>query len=713
DGEVTYIIHRVQDATEFVRLQGKHVGIENQIKEWRERAERLEVEIFAHTQQVQKVNEQLRSANESSKSLLASISDGFCSLDRSWRFIYVNDREAAMIGVPAEALIGKSFWEFFSDPPDGVLHRQMGRAMHEGVPVEFEYFDDRHCRWIEKHAYPSEQGISCLARDVTARKKAETRLAAQHSVTRILSRAQTFNEAAPALLPALCSILEAQVAALWMLQPNGRELLCVGLHNCDDSPEAMRFTEESRRIHLLGGESLPGRVWLQRKSLWIADLSKEENFVRKEIAQLAGLRSAVAFPISNGDEFFGVIEFFLKRLCEDDATLLDTTAALGTEIAQFIQHKRADEALLRSEQQHRALVTASSDVLYRMSPDWGEMRHLHGGAFMVDKAEPSSNWLSEYIPPEDHGKVSASIRDAIRNKSIFELEHRVKRPNNALGWVFSRAIPILHANGEIIEWFGVASDITERKEAQANLREYAANLEKAVAERTAELRDTVAELEAFSYSLSHDMRGPLNAIQGFTQIVLEDCGEAIGPSGTVLLGKVLSAGARLDRLIRDVLAFTVVSRKDIVRSRIQLEKLVLEIIKEAPDLQPPQAEVTVSPPLLPVLGNEASITQCLSNLLGNAVKFVAPGILPRVRIWTEVRGDHVRLWIEDNGIGISQKSQAKVFEIFNRLHSQNKYEGTGMGLAIVRRAVERMGGTAGVESEPGRGSRFWVLPKGD
>jgi signal transduction histidine kinase len=403
-----------------------------------------------------------------------------------------------------------------------------------------------------------------------------------------------------------------------------------------------------------------------------------------------------------------VIEFFLKRLCVDDATLLDTTAALGTEIAQFIQHKRAEEALRRSEQQHRALVTASSDVLYRMSPDWGEMRHLHGGAFIADKAEPSRDWLAEYIPPEDHGKVSAAIRETIRTRGIFELEHRVKRSDGSEGWVFSRAIPIVDANGEIVEWFGIATDITERREAQANLREYAANLEKAVAERTAELRETVGELEAFSYSLSHDMRAPLRAIRNFTQIVLEDSGDAIGAAGTAYLGRVLSAGARLDRLIQDVLAFTRVSRKDIPPSRVETEKLVFEIIKDAPELQPPQAEVTVSSPLLPMLGHEASLTQCLSNLLGNAVKFVAPGVKPRVRIWTEARGDRVRLWVEDNGIGISRESQPKLFQIFKRLNSPTEYEGTGMGLAIVRRAVGRMGGEVGIESEPGSGSRFWL-----
>src|SRR5262249_27674445 len=144
------------------------------------------------------------------------------------------------------------------------------------------------------------------------------------------------------------------------------------------------------------------------------------------------------------------------------------------------------------------------------------------------------------------------------------------------------------------------------------------------------------------------------------------------------------------------------------------EKLVREIIHERPELQSPKAEVRVETPLLPVRAHEASLTQCLTNLLGNAVKFVAPGVTPCVRVGSEAVGQQVRLWVEDNGIGIEAEAQQSLFQMFHRVHSANKYEGTGMGLAIVRKATERMGGQTGLESVPGEGSRFWIqLPKGD
>jgi signal transduction histidine kinase len=141
---------------------------------------------------------------------------------------------------------------------------------------------------------------------------------------------------------------------------------------------------------------------------------------------------------------------------------------------------------------------------------------------------------------------------------------------------------------------------------------------------------------------------------------------------------------------------------------VNVEKQILDLIQERPELQPPNAEITIQSPLPPMQAHEASLTQCLTNLLDNAVKFVAPGVKPRVRIWSAPIGGQVRLWIEDNGIGIEPAAQSKVFEMFHRLHGEREYEGTGIGLAIVRKAVERMNGQTGVESEPGRGSRFWL-----
>jgi PAS domain S-box-containing protein len=246
-------------------------------------------------------------------------------------------------------------------------------------------------------------------------------------------------------------------------------------------------------------------------------------------------------------------------------------------------------------------------------------------------------------------------------------------------------------------------------QAKSQLEEHTRNLERAVAERTAKLRESIEELEAFSYSLSHDMRAPLRAITSFSEILELRFGEQLGSEGKDLLDRVISSAGRLDRLIRDVLAYSRITLAPIERTPLDAEKLIEQIIAEHPSFQEPNAEIEVQSPLLPFVGHEASLTQCIYNLLSNAIKFVPKGKQPHVRIWTEPFEKCVRLWVEDNGIGIPAEAKDRMFFMFQRFHGSTEYEGTGIGLAIVRKAVERMGGRVGVESEAGRGSRFWLL----
>jgi chemotaxis family two-component system sensor kinase Cph1 len=187
----------------------------------------------------------------------------------------------------------------------------------------------------------------------------------------------------------------------------------------------------------------------------------------------------------------------------------------------------AEETLQESEERFRALVTASSEVVYRMCPDWSEMRQLHGKNFIADTEEPNPNWLQEYIHPDDQSHVMQVINEAIRTKSIFELEHRVLRVDGTLGWVFSRAIPMLDATGKVFEWFGAASDITKRKLAEEALKKLNEELESRIAERTAELETANQELSAFTYSAAHDLRQPLNQIGLYSQAIEMQCGDKL------------------------------------------------------------------------------------------------------------------------------------------------------------------------------------------
>ena len=165
----------------------------------------------------------------------------------------------------------------------------------------------------------------------------------------------------------------------------------------------------------------------------------------------------------------------------------------------------------------------------------------------------------------------------------------------------------------------------------------------------------------------------------------------------------------MESLIEEVLTFSTMAREEVKLEAVSVEKLIDSLIAERPELRSPRVDIVVRRPLALVKGNVACLTQCITNLLGNAIKYVPCGSAPRVSIWSELLGDQVRLWFEDNGIGIDQASQGRLFQAFYRVEPRAEYPGTGIGLAIVRKAVERMKGGVGVISAPGQGSRFWLL----
>jgi signal transduction histidine kinase len=253
------------------------------------------------------------------------------------------------------------------------------------------------------------------------------------------------------------------------------------------------------------------------------------------------------------------------------------------------------------------------------------------------------------------------------------------------------------------------NDITLRKQAEELMKSEAKRLDALVEQRTARLQETIGELEAFSYSVSHDMRAPLRAMQGYAKALLSDYDARLDGEAKHYLDRIFRAANRLDLLVQDVLAYSRVAKGEIELMPIDLERLIEDIIAAHPEFQAPNARVVVETRLHRVLGHEAYLTQCVTNLLGNAVKFVAPGLEPEIRIRSERVNGCVRVTFADNGIGIDPSHHERIFQIFGQVYPEKKYGGTGIGLAIVRKAVQRMNGDVGVESRVDKGSRFWLI----
>jgi signal transduction histidine kinase len=239
-----------------------------------------------------------------------------------------------------------------------------------------------------------------------------------------------------------------------------------------------------------------------------------------------------------------------------------------------------------------------------------------------------------------------------------------------------------------------------------------ASLEENVQRRTTELRETNNQLEELVYSIAHDLRAPLRAMQGFSKLLLQQYGDTLPDEGREYADRVMRAAERMDAMTMDLLAYGRVARSEVVLGPVSVQKTWQAAAAQCEKLiEETQARLEVREPLPVVRGQGPILTQVLANLLNNALKFVPAGKTPIVRFHAEEQNGTARLWLEDEGIGIPSEYRERIFRVFERLDG-SRYKGTGIGLSIVRKGVERMGGRVGVESEPGRGSRFWIdLPK--
>ncbi len=234
-------------------------------------------------------------------------------------------------------------------------------------------------------------------------------------------------------------------------------------------------------------------------------------------------------------------------------------------------------------------------------------------------------------------------------------------------------------------------------------------VEERVGRRTADLKEINRELEAFTHTVAHDLRSPLRAISGFSQALSDDYRSVLDQKGDEHLQRIIVAAKRMDDLIGDLLSYSRLSHSELGLARVDLSA-VIDRARQAValEVQIKNAIVAVVGPLPAVWAHSGTVERILVNLISNALKFVSPDVQPRIEISAEHRGKYVRLLIRDNGIGIAPEHLHRVFGMFERLHSPSNYPGTGIGLAIVKKGAERMGGTAGADSEPGKGSAFWI-----
>lgn len=258
--------------------------------------------------------------------------------------------------------------------------------------------------------------------------------------------------------------------------------------------------------------------------------------------------------------------------------------------------------------------------------------------------------------------------------------------------------------------WGIGVDVTDRTQAQRTLQDLNTLLEQRVTDRTAQLEETNQELQAFTYSVSHDLRAPLRVMQGFAQALQEDYGDRLDEMAQTYLQSITNSAIQMDTLISDLLAYSRLTRAQMELRPTDLNQVVAQAYRQVQaQIATTGAALAIAPQLPTVIAHAPTLVQVVANLLSNALKFVIPGTPPQITIEFALQENQVCLSVRDNGIGIAPEHQQRIFRVFERLHGVETYPGTGIGLAIVEKGIERMRGRVGVASQLGAGSRFWLL----
>jgi len=674
------------------------------------------------------------------------------------RITYWNRGASEMYGFAREEALGQVVNELlkseFPEPRERIvkrLHRDnrwVGELVHtrkDGVRINVS---SRLA--LDRDAQGNPASIQETNTDITQRRRAEeglresqAKLAGEfaalgrlHELSVRLWRSPDLRAALEEMLDAAIVLLGADMGTIQLVNRERHLLEIVAQRGF-----AKNFLDALGRISD-DNTAACGRTLRSGQRTIIEDVQTDPDYARyRETAAAAGYRAIQSTPLLDGDgALLGVFSTHWRQPHRPSETELRKLDLYARQSADFIARVQAEGTLRENEAKKSAMLESALDCIITMDQE-GRIAEFNAAAeetFGWRRKEIVGKAVAETIVPpelrEAHRRGLARFLPTGEGPALGKRIEMTALRADGTQFPVELSISVSRVHGHPPFFTAYLRDLTERKraeqalaKAQAELETHAGKLEETVADRTAKLRETIGELEAFSYSISHDMRAPLRAMTAYAEAMKEDFSKQLPAPATNYLNNITSAATRMDQLITDVLAYSRIARGPRHLEPVELEPLIAEIVSHYPSLQAPHADVKIQPPLPTVLGDQPSLAQCLSNLLTNAVKFVAPGVKPAVRVWSEpvitqepATGQDsslcspgsthtfIRLYLEDNGIGIAEQDLHRIFGMFERVHAQASYEGTGIGLAIVKKAVERMGGHVGVESTPGQGSRFWL-----
>lgn len=389
----------------------------------------------------------------------------------------------------------------------------------------------------------------------------------------------------------------------------------------------------------------------------------------------------------------------------------------ASKIARDITSEKLNEERLSTSLQEIADYKFALDAsaIVAITDHKGVIKHVNDNFCKISKYSPDE------LIGQDHRIVNSGFhsKDFIKNLwgtiakgKIWKGELKNKAKDGSFYWVDTTIVPFLNKEGKPYQYLAIRADITPRKEAEEALRQLNMQLEERVDQRTEQLAAVNKELESFSYSVSHDLRAPLRAVHGYGQILLEDYGKQLEPEANRLIKNVMKNAKKMGQLIDDLLAFSRLGRKELITKKIDMGEMVANIQQELTADESNRDIQFLVGTLHTALSDAVTIKQVWINLISNAIKYTRRNPKTIIEIGSEQTGNEIIYHIKDNGVGFDMQYANKLFGVFQRLHSDRDFEGTGVGLAIVHRIITRQGGKVWAESKVNEGATFYFsLPK--
>ncbi len=667
----------------------------------------------------------LRESEQKYRQVIEQATEIIYTTDENGKFSYANTAALNASGYSIEELSKLTYLDLIVPDHRQEVGKFYMRQFLENIPTSYRDVQfmskSGNVKWFGQNVsitveHGKTVGFHVVARDVTEQMRAEEESKLLQQVTAAISDAEDFQSALNIVLRMVCEKTGWILGQAWVPSQDETVLECSQAYYCT-LKSAEVFRNNTMNFKFEKGIGLPGRAWLSKQPAWIYNVTTDKNFPRAPYAIEAGLHAGMGIPVMADHGVVAVIEFFVSESREEDKRLVNLVMAVATQLGVVLRRKQAEEKTKNTLSLLHATLESTADGILVVNAD-GKIASFNQQFIKMwrvpdeiilsrDDAQAIEYALSQLKTPD---KFLAKVKElyATPEAESFDILEFID------GRVFERYSQPQRLGREIVGRVWSYSDVTERMKAEAAVHELNRTLEQRVHDRTAQLEAVNKELESFSYSVSHDLRSPLRHMSGFVDLLQKDTQSVLNENNRRHITIIANSAKKMGVLIDDLLAFSRMGRTAMHKASVDLNKLIHQAVEELGDmLHGRTIEWNISA-MPTVYGDAAMLQLVMNNLISNALKYTNGRDTTRIDIGNIETDKHEHIiFIRDNGVGFDMAYVDKLFGVFQRLHNESRFEGTGIGLANVKRIVNRHGGKVWAEGAVNKGATFYFsLPKG-